>query len=379
MHSRIHDYIGKVLMLADTIPSLVSYFDTAQRYIFANQRYEDWFAIPPEAMIGKHISDVFGHKTYKTMKPHLERAVQGERVTYEGVLEDAPGGARWFRATHVPHKDAANAVIGVCSLVYDITPMKRQQEKLQRTIAAAEESNRAKSDFLASTSHELRTPLNAIIGFSEILMQEVFGSVGGAQNKEYIADIHGAANHLLGVINNILDLAKVESGKLALNDQRISMHQIVHSSMRMVEQRAAEKHLHLTRDEKASFPDVFVDDRLIRQVLTNVLVNAVKFTPDGGHVSVSGALQDDGALVVSVVDTGIGIAEADLLSVLEPFVQSDHAGVAVERGTGLGLPLAVSFMRLHGGLLRLDSVKGTGTTVEIVIPSQRVLAVSSGQ
>ncbi|GEO43340.1 hypothetical protein SAE02_74880 [Skermanella aerolata] len=245
-------------------------------------------------------------------------------------------------------------------------------DSLLRAKQVAEAANRAKSEFLAMMSHELRTPLNAIIGFSELILSGAFGPIGNVRYHDYLEDIHGSGVHLLGIINDILDLSKAEAGRLELHEEALDPSSLVRSVERLIRHRA--EHAGLTlRLCLPSFPlVVHADERLLKQVVLNLVSNAVKFTPRTGCVTVSVALEETGCLSVTVADTGIGIAGRDLEKALEPFGQVQSTAGRQYEGTGLGLPIARMMMELHGGTLQLSSTEGVGTLVIARLPACRV-------
>ncbi len=240
----------------------------------------------------------------------------------------------------------------------------------------AELASEAKSHFLANMSHELRTPLNAIIGFSEVMAEELFGPLQPPQYRSYAQLIYDSGQHLLGVISNVLDMAKIESGKLRLNESEVCIAEAVECCRRIMAKQAVTSGLELTADVPADLPPMRADDMKVRQILLNLLSNAIKFTPEGGAVTLAARLNADGGLCLSVADTGIGIASTDVKTALEPFGQVDVGLTRKYDGSGLGLPLTKSLVEIHGGTLRLDSVPGKGTIVTARFPSQRVMHAS---
>lgn len=243
----------------------------------------------------------------------------------------------------------------------------RMTEMLTREKERAEEASRTKSQFLANMSHELRTPLNAVLGFSEILKTEAFGPLGGKRYKDYADDIHASGSHLLSLINDLLDMSKIEAGKYRLHRERESLAAIIAAVGRMMRGRAAESDLVLQVDAPDPELVVDVDVRAIKQVLINLLANAITFTPPGGRVRLGVVVQDD-AVTLEVLDNGIGIPKEALPRLLRPFEQIEGAERRGREGTGLGLALSNALVQLHGGTLTLDSEPGIGTTVSVRLP-----------
>ncbi len=233
------------------------------------------------------------------------------------------------------------------------------------------EANAAKSHFMAHMSHELRTPLNAVIGFSDVMMQETIGPIGTPVYVDYLKHINASGAHLLALINDILDLSKIEAGRFELREGDVDPQETVEDGLAMVGLRAREGGVTLF-DEMPRGVTLIADALTLRQIIINLASNAVKFTPPGGSVRFSGALTPDGGFEIRVADTGHGIPADDLEWVFEPFGQSASGYKAQERGTGLGLPIVRSLMELHGGAARIESTVGRGTTVTIAFPAHRV-------
>jgi signal transduction histidine kinase len=249
---------------------------------------------------------------------------------------------------------------------------KRLERELIEAKRVAEDANRRKSRFLASMSHELRTPLNAILGFSEMIKEEMLGPVGVEKYIEYAADIYDAGTHLLGLINDVLDLSKVEAGRFQLLEEEVDLGELLAACLEMVSETAHINHLSLISALPRRLPHLRGDARVIRQIMLNLLSNALKFTPPGGQITVSGARDAQNGYMISITDTGTGIPPEAIDKVMEEFQQADITIARDHGGTGLGLPLCRRFMMLHGGSLSLSSQLGGGTTVSTHFPADRV-------
>jgi len=247
------------------------------------------------------------------------------------------------------------------------------REAAQAACRRAEATDRAKSQFLASMSHELRTPLNAILGFSELMEQKTFGPLGHPQYAGYIGDIRTSGEHLLSLVNDVLDLSKIEAGRMTLEERVVPLETIVREVAGLMQAEAARSGLLMRVDIAPELPDLRGDARAIRQMLLNLIGNAVKFTPDGGRIRVAATLRPDGGQDLSVKDSGCGMSQADLDHVMEPFFQAAGPIMPDRPGTGLGLALVKGFMDLHGGTIILDSQPGRGTTVTLRFPPDRTI------
>ncbi len=270
-----------------------------------------------------------------------------------------------------PHSDA-DASVQFYASITDISELHAAKQRLKRQNLELKTANRAKSEFLANMSHELRTPLNAIIGFSEVLRDGLFGPLGNVRYADYAQDIHTSGIHLLNIINDILDLAKIEAGKMELHEAEVVVADLVEAVLPIVRERAVAGGLTLGAALPDDPPMLRADPRAVKQILINLLSNAIKFTEPGGAVTVSAALDRD-MIVISVTDTGIGMAEADLSAALDAFGQIDGSLDRKHEGTGLGLPLVASLAELHGAVLKLDSEPGVGTTAAVVFPARRTV------
>ncbi len=251
--------------------------------------------------------------------------------------------------------------------------LKLEKKRTDELLEESQSASRAKSEFLGIMSHELRTPLNAILGFAEIMQQRMFGPVGSERYAGYVDDIHSAAEHLLNIISDVLDLSKAEVGKLVLEEEDVDIVELLESCLRLLREQAGEGGIRLSIDLPQNRPILRVDSRLIKQVAINLLGNAIKFTQNGGSVNVSFGSDSDGRFLINFKDSGIGIAKGNLEKVMEPFVQVEGAFARKHGGTGLGLPLVKRITELHDGKVVLDSELGVGTTVTIALPASRVV------
>ncbi len=259
-----------------------------------------------------------------------------------------------------------------CAVLKDLSAFKKAETELLAAKRAAETANAQKSDLLAKISHEIRTPLNAIIGFAEVMMEERFGPVGNPRYKEYLRDMHVSGAHVISLVNDLLDLAKIEAGKLELSLTSVSLNDLVSACVTLLQPQAARSRVVVRTSFSPKLPPVVADERSMRQIVLNLLSNAIKFTDAGGQIIVSTVMTDFGEVAVRVRDTGIGMNETEIREALEPFRQ-----LATSRkggGTGLGLPVTKALVEANRGLLHISSAPGQGTLVEVLFPPTRVLA-----
>ena len=292
-------------------------------------------------------------------------------IVYRWLRRD--DGYVWLEATLTRSQNPDIGEAEIVSVVRDISERIRFEAALRQAKEEADSANRSKSQFLATMSHELRTPLNAIIGFAELMQSEVMGPIGNEHYRSYVSDINVSGSHLLQLINDILDLTKAEAGMLELHEDVIDLAGAIGAVARA--SRASIEKAGLTIDIAlpSDLPPLHADERKVRQVFFNLIGNAVKFTPSGGRIAITGRIDPERGMRVAVADPGIGIAAADLDRVLEPFVQVDSSLARRHHGTGLGLPAVKTIMQLHGGGIELRSTVVAGTEITVVFPSERIV------
>jgi signal transduction histidine kinase len=256
----------------------------------------------------------------------------------------------------------------------DVTAWKRSEEELINARRAAEKASTAKSEFLAKISHEIRTPLNAIIGFSEVMMDERFGPIGSERYRQYLKDIHASGGHLISLLNDLLDLSKIEAGKLDLTFVSVNLNDLVQQCVAIMQQQANRERVIIRTALHDNLPQIIADARAMRQIMLNLLSNSIKFTGAGGQVIISTAQTDNHEVVLRVRDTGSGMSEKELQIALEPFRQVPTVTHWDAGGTGLGLPITKALAEANQAYFRITSRVDDGTLAEVIFPATRVLA-----
>jgi signal transduction histidine kinase len=262
----------------------------------------------------------------------------------------------------------------LCAVFRDVTHWKKTEKELTEAKRQAEKTSSAKSEFLAKISHEIRTPLNAVLGFSEVMMEERFGPIDNERYRQYLKDIHASGGHLISLVNDLLDLSKIEAGKLELSFTDVAINDLTQQCVSLMQPQANRERIIVRTSLAAKLPHVVADARSVRQIVLNLLSNSIKFTGPGGQVIVSTALSDAGEVVVRVRDTGIGMSEKDIAAALEPFRQLATSTRFGSGGTGLGLPLTKALAEANRASFRINSKANAGTLVEVAFPATRVLA-----
>ncbi len=352
--------------------------DTQGRSTFVNPAAAKMIGWDAEDLIGKPQHDIL-HHTKADGSPYPREECPIYAVFKDGGVHHVTDEVFWrkdgssFPVEYVStpireHGEITGAVV----IFRDISDRKRAEEAMRTAKEQAEVANRTKSEFLANMSHELRTPLNAIIGFSELIESEILGPVGNGSYRDYAGDIRESGRHLLDLINDILDLSKVESGSDELLEESIEVAEATRSVLMMVKRRAEKGGVELETEVPDDLPPLRADSRKLKQILVNLLSNGVKFTDTGGRVTLRAWCRPDSGHVFQIVDTGIGISLQDIPKALSPFQQIDSELNRKYEGTGLGLPLTKALVELHGGTLDLQSQVGIGTTVTVRFPAERV-------
>jgi two-component system, cell cycle sensor histidine kinase DivJ len=362
-------------LLAESAPDMLTRHDERGRVVFASAAAEPLFGEPAERIAGDGLFDrvhVADRPLYLTA---LSRALaDNEQVAVAfRIRRSGPAGAAeyvWVEMRCRPVGVSEGREPGqtcVIAVTRDISDRKAREAELVRARDAAEDASRAKTEFLANMSHELRTPLNAVIGFSDILSRELFGTFSEARYRDYARLIHESSAHLLNVVDDILDMSKMEAGKFRIVKEPVDVGALVELCCDIMRPAAVERSLSLIADFAPDVPALPADKTTCKQMLLNLIANAIKFTEPGGFVRVS-ARVSGANLELSVADNGIGIAEQDLPRLGKPFVQASNAYGDGREGTGLGLAVVSGLARLHGGRLELDSALGKGTTATIFLP-----------
>ncbi|HSM20301.1 MAG TPA: ATP-binding protein [Hyphomicrobiales bacterium] len=328
--------------------------------------------IEPRHLIGRKLTDLnLGQETgeWRRLNTLIERRAAIKDVSVPVHLKNQQ---RWWTLSALPRFDDAQKFLGYRGVGRDVTIAREAEVTLKRAKEEAERANAAKSKFLAVLSHELRSPLNAVIGFSDIIAQQSFGPVKMPKYLEYAAEIRDSSRHLLAIIDDMLDIARIESGAVEINEEDFAADGLFESVRRLMEPLAEKRGIRLSYAKPEAEIELHADPRLVRQILINLVTNAVKFTPDGGEVALGTDIRSDGSAALWVRDTGIGIAAEHCERVFEPFTQVDSGLARNFEGVGLGLSIALHLARAHGGELDIDSIPGRGTTVRFTLPRWRV-------
>ena len=361
--------------ILDTATDGVVVLDRAGRVLSANRSAQAVFGYNAAEFAELSFGDLFAPESRRGLLDHLDRlARNGGPESFDAGREaiglEHKGGLVPLYITMGRINDGEK----FCAVLRDITAWKRTEEELINAKREAEKASIAKSEFLAKISHEIRTPLNAIIGFSEVMMDERFGPVGNERYRQYLKDIHASGGHLISLLNDLLDLSKIEAGKLELTFVSVNLNDLVQQCVAIMQDQANRERVIIRTSLPTSLPQIVADARSVRQIALNLLSNSIKFTGAGGQVIVSTAVTDDHEVVLRVRDTGTGMSEKELQTALEPFRQLATSPRWGTSGTGLGLPITKALAEANHARFRITSRPHDGTLVEVAFPATRVLA-----
>ncbi len=368
-------HLAEMRAIVDTATDGVVIIDNDGHVRSTNQPAEALFGFDGEDVAGKPFTALFAIESQNAVRAHLESLSDNGVASVlndglEVIGREAQGRfiPLFMTIGRLPHES------GFCAVLRDITQWKRAAEELTQARAEAERASSQKTEFLARVSHEIRTPLNAIIGFSELMMDEKFGPIGNDRYRDYLRDINRSGNHVLDLVNDLLDISKIEAGEQEMHYEAVSLNDILGETVAMMQPQANRERVIIRSSFASNLPDVVADPRSVRQIALNLLSNAVRYTAAGGQVIVSTAYSADGAVVMRVRDTGIGMNPAEVEEALKPFKQINSLKRKRGDGTGLGLPLTRAMVEANRAAFAIHSVPGEGTLVEVSFPPTRVLA-----
>jgi PAS domain S-box-containing protein len=359
--------------ILDTTADGVVLLDGQGQIISINTSAEVMFGYQSRELTGLPLASLLAQDSQRVADEMLDRVNRepGAEPGARDVIGRRSGGAEFplfVTLGALPHGNKR------CAIVRDLTMWKRAEQDLVAAKRDAERSSSAKSDFLAKISHEIRTPLNAMIGFAEVMMQERFGSVGNERYKQYLADIHSSGGHVISLLNDLLDLSKIEAGKLELNFADVDLNDLTQQCVAMMQPQANRERIIIRTSLPHDLPQVTADPRSVRQIVLNLLSNSIKFTHAGGQVIVSTAVSDERDVVLRVRDTGVGMSEQDMVIAMEPFRQLATSSRWGSGGTGLGLPLTKALAEANRARFKIRSGVNAGTLVEVAFPGPRLAA-----
>jgi PAS domain S-box-containing protein len=367
--------IRELRAILDTATDGVLILDSSARVLSGNRSAQALFGYDAGELGALSLSDLLVPESHRLVLEHLERLSRRDGVDslnagYEAIGRVRQGGLVPLHITIGRIEDGEK----LCAVLRDGTAWKRSEEELIKARRAAEKASTAKSEFLAKISHEIRTPLNAIIGFSEVMMDERFGPIGSERYRQYLKDIHAAGGHLISLLSDLLDLSKIEAGKLDLTFVSVNLNDLVQQCVAIMQQQANRERVIIRTSLHGNLPQIVADARAMRQIMLNLLSNSIKFTGAGGQVIISTAQTDDHEVVLRVRDTGSGMTEKELQIALEPFRQIPTVTHWDAGGTGLGLPITKALAEANQAYFRLTSRVDDGTLAEVIFPATRVLA-----
>ena len=356
--------IAELRAIADMVDDAIVVLDGELRVTSANRRAASLFG--PDPLVGAPFASLFAPASSDTALAQIAKLNEGGA----GVTIEVSGGGRG--GTEIPLAMTVGRLgtdrLGV--ILRDLSLSQMHETELVAARLKAERQSAAKSEFLAKASHEIRNPLNAIIGFSELMMEERFGAIGNDRYRQYLKDIHSSGGHIMSLVNDLLDLSKIESGRLELAFAGVALNELIEQCVALMQPQANREGIILRTSLSPRLPDVIADGRSLRQIVLNLVATSIRLTGSGGQVIVSTARTESGALILRVRDTGAGMSDEELAAALEPLQQvSSRSG-----GSGMGLPLAKALAEANGAALRIESTRSSGTLIEVTFPRERVLA-----
>jgi PAS domain S-box-containing protein len=366
---RAHEML---LRIVEIIPRMICVTDGGGRYLVVNRQFASFVGVRPNRLVGRAPVDAHDGPLARSLATTDVRLLAGKAapISSEEEVFDSDGNTRVLLAHKAVFHGDEDEESMVVTVFLDITERKRAERDLLAAKEEAERANRTMGEFVANMSHELRTPLNAILGFSQVIAGEMLGPIGTAKYVGYARDIQASAEHLLGIINDILDVSKLEAGRLDLAEEITDPAKAVAEVAQLAAAKARAGEVRVTVRSEGGVPRLRADARKLKQIVLNLLMNAIKFSHAGGEVEIV-LRNSDGAVAISVVDHGIGMDEAEVETAMSRFGQVASTWTRRHDGTGLGLPLAIGLTELHGGTLTIRSSKGVGTTVVVTFPRER--------
>jgi PAS domain S-box-containing protein len=367
--------VAELQNILDTAADGVIVADAGGRIESINAAGEALFGIDFDPANERNLTDLFAFESHKTIddymaelsQPGLPGLIADGR---EAIGREAKGGLIPLFVTMGRMGESGK----YCVVLRDMTHWKKVEEDLVKARRAAELASEQKSEFLARVSHEIRTPLNAIIGFSDVMIEERFGPVGNERYREYLRDINRSGAHVLDLVNDLLDISKIEAGKMEMSFEAVELNQIAAETVALLQPQANRDRIIIRTSLSRAVPKVVADARSMRQIILNLVSNAIKFTPENGQVIVSTVYEGDGEVALRVRDTGRGMSAEDIERAMKPFQQVGSIAERRGRGTGLGLPLTKAMVEANRAYFELESKPGEGTIAHVHFPSQRVLA-----
>ncbi|HYG85656.1 MAG TPA: ATP-binding protein [Azospirillum sp.] len=362
----------RLLQVIDAVPAAISATDAEGRFVFVNRHFCASFALSVAAVIGAKPADILPAEFADAWSAG-DRLVRERKapLTAEEVFPQPGNDPRHVLIERNLLASPSGDDL-VVTVVVDISDRKRVEQLLRFAKDMAEAADRTKTEFLANMSHELRTPLNAVIGFSELLLKEISGASVRSEALDYVGEILSSGKLLLGVVNDVLDLSKIEAGVVALNEESVDLPRLAETVLQLMRGWPPATAIQVTLECEPDLPALRADPQRLKQILLNLLSNAVKFSPPGGQVVVRAALQN-GSIVLRVEDQGIGMSEDEVAVAVSRFGQVESPWTRTQPGTGLGLPIAIKLIELHDGHLAIGSRKGEGTTITVRFPPERTL------